>query len=325
MAFALLKLDPEFFRRLLLESFKRTGKRPDFVTAIPIFGVDGQIAGGDLQHGVAHVMQRFDDPAGNGEYGPGRQGNGRSEQGKLQHHPHQSLRMLERNVVLGGIECRLSDSDSAGETCNRERAPLSCPHFGLGAVDQRGQQAIPQTTIRRVEICRLGRGHGIGKRCRQLHSGCRQFERAPCGLHATDVFGVDQASVRLYPADGEPVRDHHRCFAGRIAQQPGDLFYGQQLVDRGVLMIDYRDERGRELLQQRKQCGRRFRVFLDQRRPARRLGLVQLLPEFLMLRRQLLEQALQLGHERRLLRKFDSGQQLKGMAHRRHLICPDSA
>ena len=75
MAFALLKLDPEFFRLLLLESFKRTGKRPDFVTAIPIFGVDGQIAGGDLQHGVAHVMQRFDDPAGNGEYGPGRQGN----------------------------------------------------------------------------------------------------------------------------------------------------------------------------------------------------------------------------------------------------------
>ena len=56
IALALLLLDPELVGGLLLEGFQRAGQRADLVLAIEIAGVDGEIAGGDLQHGVAHVV-----------------------------------------------------------------------------------------------------------------------------------------------------------------------------------------------------------------------------------------------------------------------------
>jgi len=75
VAFTLLRFDPELVVRLLLEGFERAGQRADLVAAIGIAGIDGKVARGDLEHGVAHIVQRFDDPAGDHQHGATGQGN----------------------------------------------------------------------------------------------------------------------------------------------------------------------------------------------------------------------------------------------------------
>ena len=63
VAFALLLFDPELVGGLLLEGFQRAGQCSDLVPALRISGIDGEIAGGDFQHGVANRVQRLDDAA----------------------------------------------------------------------------------------------------------------------------------------------------------------------------------------------------------------------------------------------------------------------
>ena len=63
VAFALLRLDPDLVDRLLLECFQRAGQCADFILACGVAAVDMEIAGRDLQHGVAHAMKRGDDAA----------------------------------------------------------------------------------------------------------------------------------------------------------------------------------------------------------------------------------------------------------------------
>ena len=81
VAFTLLRFDPELVDGLLLEGFQRAGQRADLVPALRIAGIDGQIAGGHFQHGVAHRVERPDDAAGDGDHGA----DGQRECGSQQH------------------------------------------------------------------------------------------------------------------------------------------------------------------------------------------------------------------------------------------------
>ena len=69
IAFALLVFNPELLRSLLLEPFKCAGQCTDLVTAIDVAAIDREVAGGELQHGVAYVMQRLDHATGYSRYG----------------------------------------------------------------------------------------------------------------------------------------------------------------------------------------------------------------------------------------------------------------
>src|SRR5207245_10185246 len=69
IALALLRLDPGLVGGLLLEGLQRAGQRADFVAARGVSGINMEVAGCDLQHGVPHGVQRLDGAAGDGRYG----------------------------------------------------------------------------------------------------------------------------------------------------------------------------------------------------------------------------------------------------------------
>ena len=286
--------------------------------ALGVAGIDGQVARGDLQHGVAHVVQRPDDPAGDGHHGAEHQGECRGQQHELDHQRAQGLGMLDGGVVLGGLERAFGDGDRRTHAADRDRAPLVRGQFGLLAGDQAVEQAIAQSEIVRLEIGGLGRGDRGGKRRRQLHARCRRFQRGKRDFGAAEQSRVGQARFRHHAAGGEPLRYHQRCFAGGIAQQPGGLLDRQQLVDGGVLMVDGGGKGCRQLVECLQQRGGGVVIFLRQRGAARGLWLGDVVPEFLLLRRQLLEQLIELGHQRVLLRKFDRRQQHQCVGHRGH-------
>ena len=54
VALTLLRFDPRLVGGLLLEGLQRAGQRADFVLALGVAGIDPDLAGCDLEHGVAH-------------------------------------------------------------------------------------------------------------------------------------------------------------------------------------------------------------------------------------------------------------------------------
>ena len=104
VAFALVLLDLELLGGLLLEGFQRAGKRADLVLAIEIAAVDGEIAAGDLQHGIADGVERGDDAAADQHDRADGKPNGERQQHEL--HDQCALRgaALLQRVHLGGIE-----------------------------------------------------------------------------------------------------------------------------------------------------------------------------------------------------------------------------
>ena len=127
---------------------------------------------------------------------------------------------------------------------------------------------------------------------------------------------VRRASGARRPAR-KAVRDQQRSLAAGVAQQPGGLLDRQQLVDIGVLMVDRGGERSGQFVQRYEQRSRRIHVFLGEGRAPRSLRLADLVPEFLLLRGQGLEQAIKLRHQRLLLGEFDGGKRRKRAGHRR--------
>ena len=318
IAFALLLLDPCLVLGLLLEGFQSASQRADLVAALLVSGVDREISGRHFQHGVAHVVQRCDDAAGDRHHGAEGQGQCGRQQRKLQHQRAQRRGVLHRGMGLGCIEGGLRDLDRAGQASHGDRAPLVRRQFGLLARDQRGQQALAQGKIVRLEIGDLGRRHGAGKHRRQLHSRSRQFERVPCGVGAADEFRIVHANLRRHASGGEPFRNDQRSLAGGVAQQPGGLLDRQQLVDRGVLMVDGGGEGCGQFVEGHKQCRGGVEVFLGQRRATRGLRLADVVPEFLLLSGQGLEQTVQFGHQRLLLGEFNAAEFDQRARHRRH-------
>jgi len=226
--------------------------------------------------------------------------------------------VLDRGVVLGGIERAFGDGDGRTHAADRDRAPLVSRHFGLLAGDQGGQQTFAQGEIVRFEIGGLGRGDGAGKRRRQLHAGRRHFQRGECDIGTAEEFGVGRTQFRRHASGGEALRNDERGFAGGVAQQPGALLDRQQLVDHGVLVVDGGGQRGGQFVQRGQQPRRRIQIFLRQRRTTRGLRLGDFVPEFLLLRGQALEQAVEFRHQRVLLREFDRGQQAQRIGHGGH-------
>ena len=153
---------------------------------------------------------------------------------------------------------------------------------------------------------------------------CMPAAVSSSAFHAASVppreFGVgERGSPARRLAGAEPVRDQQRGFARGVTQQPGDLLDREQLVDHGVLMVDVGGERAGQLVERGEQPLRRLHVLLGERRAARELlGLGHGFPEFLLLRRQRLEQAVEFGDQRRLLRELDLAEQTERIAHRRH-------
>jgi hypothetical protein len=109
------------------------GERANLVAATGIAGIDGQIAAGDLQHGVAHIVQRLDDVAGDRHHGADGQGKCRGQKHELHHQRAQRFGMSGGDVVLGRVECGVGDTDRGSETSDRYRAPLVGRHFRLFA------------------------------------------------------------------------------------------------------------------------------------------------------------------------------------------------
>ena len=221
-------------------------------------------------------------------------------------------------MLLGRVERGLGNGDRGTEASDRHRTPLVRRQFGFLSGDHRRQQAIAQGEIFRFEIGLLGRGHRGGKRRRQLHARGGQFQRVPCDLTAAHEFHVFQVGLRRRASGSEPVRNQQRRLARGVAQQPGDLLDRQQLVDRGILMVDVGGKRRGQLVERLKQRVRRLHVFLGQRQTARGLWLPHFFPEFLLLRGQGFEQAIQLRHQRLLLIEFDRRELAKRVAHRGH-------
>ncbi len=295
VALTFLRLDPELVVGLLLEGLERAGQRADLVAALGIAGIDGKIAAGDLQHGVAHIVERRDDASGHRHHGAHGQRDRNRQQSEL--HGKRALRRgaLYRGMFLGGVKGGFGDADGGGEASDRDRGPLVRGQLRFLAAGHGVEQAIAQVLILRLEIRGLGRGHGGGKRRRQLHSPGRQFQGFPCDIDAAEQPGIGLAGFRRHLAGGEPGRNQQRCLARGIAQEPGDLLDRQQLVDRRILMVDRGGQDSGQLVERVEQALGRFHVFLRQRLPARSLRLAHFLPEFLLLGGELLEQAVEIS------------------------------
>ncbi len=311
---ALLRFDPDLVRRLLLEGFKGAGQRADFVLARGVTGVDGEIAGGDLQHRVAHVVQRPDHAAGDHRHRAERQSEGGGQQRELQHQRVHGAGILHRRVIAGGVERAFGHTDGGAEASDRDRAPLVRGQFGLFAGDHRLQQALAQVEIGLFEIGLLNGLNRAGQCRRQLHAGGGQLQCVPCCFGTADEFGKRQPRFCRDPVQRQSVRNQQRRFAGSVTQQPGDLLDGEQLVDRGVLVVDAAGEHARQLVEDVQQSLGRFHIFLGQRRAARRRRLRHQLPEFLLP----VEQAVEFGDQCLLLGEFDLAEQRERIAHTRH-------
>jgi hypothetical protein len=173
VALALLRLDPGLVGGLLLEGFQRAGQRADFVVARGIAGIDAEVAGGDLQHGVAHGMQRIDDAAGHDHQGAERQGQRAGQQCELHRQRALGGGAQVRGVILGGVEGCFGHIDGGGEAPDRDRGPLVGIQFRLLVGRNLRQQAVAKAEILRFEIGGLGRGNRTRDRRRQLHPRCR--------------------------------------------------------------------------------------------------------------------------------------------------------
>ncbi|OIQ73718.1 hypothetical protein GALL_446390 [mine drainage metagenome] len=163
MTFALLILDPELVHGLLLEGFQRAGQRPDLVTALRISGVDGEIAGGHLQHRIAHGVQRPDNAAAHSRHGAEGQSERRSQKHKLECQRALGLGMLDGGILLGGIERAFGDNNRRGHVFDRKRAPLVSLHFGFLARQHGVHQTIPKCKKLRVEISPFRLCHRLDK------------------------------------------------------------------------------------------------------------------------------------------------------------------
>ena len=111
VAFALLRLDPDLVGGLLLEGLQRAGQRADFVVARGVAGIDGEVAGRDLEHGVAHGVQRLDDAAGDDHLGAKGERQRADQQRELHHQRALGGGVQVRGAVLGGVERGFGDSD----------------------------------------------------------------------------------------------------------------------------------------------------------------------------------------------------------------------
>ena len=196
IAFALLRLDPDLVGCLLLEGLQRAGQRADFVVARGVAGIDVQVAGRDLQHGVAHAVQRLDDAAGDEHLGAEGERQRADEQRELRHQRALGRGAQMGGVILGGVERAFGHGDGSTEASDRDRGPLVGRHFRLLAGCHLLQQPLAQGEILRLEIGRLGRGHGAGDRRRQLHSGRGQLQGIPRGLGAAVEFGEGDHGFR---------------------------------------------------------------------------------------------------------------------------------
>ena len=131
----------------MLEGLQRAGQRADFVVARGVAGIDVEVAGCDLQHGVAHGVQRLDGTAGDDRHGAERQRQRADQQREL--HRQRALRSEAqmRGVILGGVERGFGDSDGGTETPDRDRGPLVGVQFRLLAGRNLRQQPVAQGEI----------------------------------------------------------------------------------------------------------------------------------------------------------------------------------
>jgi len=113
VAFTLLIFDPQFVRGLLLERLQGAGQRADLVTALRVSGIDREIAGGHFQHGIAYVVERFDDAAADCRHGPESKRDRQSQQRELQRQRALGPAMLRQRVLSGRVERRFGDLDRA--------------------------------------------------------------------------------------------------------------------------------------------------------------------------------------------------------------------
>jgi hypothetical protein len=163
MTFALLILDPELVHGLLLECFQCAGQRPDLVAALRISGVDGEVAGGHLQHRIAHGVQRPDNAAAHSHHRAEGQDERRGQKHELERQRALGLGMLGDGILLGGIKRAFGDGDRAAHVFDRERAPLVSLYFGFLAGQKGVHQSIPKRKKLRREIGRFRFGHRFSK------------------------------------------------------------------------------------------------------------------------------------------------------------------
>ena len=226
----------------MLEGLQRTRQRADLVAARGVAGIDAQVAGGDLEHGVAHVVQRLDDAAADGGHGAQGQSYRAGEQRELDQERLHRRRALGCGVILGGFERSLGNLHRVHHAADGVRTPLVSGHLRLLSLGDGRNNAITRSGVLGVEVSSLGFAHGGGKRGRQLHARYRQFERLPRRFGTADEFDVGALGLWRDATAAKRIADGQRGFAGGIAQQPGHLLDRQKLVDGRVLMVDARGE-----------------------------------------------------------------------------------
>ncbi|MEY9219647.1 hypothetical protein ABH974_000070 [Bradyrhizobium ottawaense] len=156
------------------------------------------------------------------------------------------------------------------------------------------------------------------QRRRQWHAGCGELDRGPGGVGAAHQFGVGELHLGRDLAGVECIADDLRGLAGRVAEQPGHLLDGQELVDGRVLVVDARRERAREFFELRHQRVLGRDIFLGEACAALGLGLDELGPELGLCGQQRLVQLAEIGEERFALDDVGRGQELKREGQRRH-------
>src|SRR6185369_8243807 len=118
--------------------------------------------------------------------------------------------------------------------------------------------------IRLFEIGLLVGFDRVGQRRRQCHARGGQLQRVPRGVGAASKFGEGQARFWRDAAGGQSVRNQQRRFARGVTQQPGDLFDREQLVYRGILMVDAAGQHTGQLVERGQQSLGRLHVFLGE-------------------------------------------------------------
>src|SRR6185369_3162756 len=119
VALALLRLDPDLVGGLLLEGLQRARQRADLVLARGIAGIDAEVAVRDLEHRVAHVVQRV---------------------------------MTRRATIIWAPRASASAPSSSTSSVTKERSAVSCSHAARSFAASRAPSATATAAARRPTV-----------------------------------------------------------------------------------------------------------------------------------------------------------------------------